>query len=70
MPSQRDPRQTLKEAKQIALDHNMFVVEKADRAGMTKYLLYRRTTPHNTLVGRRATPDALRSLVCKAANYH
>ncbi len=70
MPSQRDPRQTLKEAKQIALDHGLFVVEKADRAGMTQYLLYRCTPPNNTYVGRRATPAALRSLVCKAANYH
>lgn len=69
MRSQRDPRQIVKEAKQIALDHGLFVVEKADR-GVTQYLLYRNTPPNNTYIGRRATPAALRSLVCKAANYH
>lgn len=70
MPAQRDPRQTLKEAKQIAAENGLFVVEKADRAGMTQYLLYRETPPKNTYIGRRATPAALRSLVRKAASYH
>lgn len=70
MRSQRDPRQIVKEAKQIALDHGLFVVEKPDSAGVTQYLLYRNTPHKNTYIGRRATPAALRSLVCKAANYH
>jgi hypothetical protein len=68
MPSTRDPRQVLKEARQIANDHNCFVSEKQS-AGSTTYLLYRRTSPP-TLVGRRSTPTGLRTLVCKACNYH
>lgn len=69
MPSTRDPRQALKEAKQIAADHGLFVVEKQDK-DRPFYLLYREMHTHNVLIGRRATPQSLRTLVCKVANFH
>ena len=60
--------QQLKEAKQIALDHGCFVVEKPGTHGM-RYLLYRKTHPHNTYIGQRGSPEALRALVCKATHF-
>ena len=68
MPSTRDPHQALREARQIAIDHNCFVTEKKSSAGAT-YLLYRKTTPP-TFVGKRSSIAGLRALVCKACNFH
>lgn len=68
MPSTRDPRQMLKEARQIAHDHGCFVKEIHSGASTT-YTLFRRTSPP-TLVGRRSTPNGLRTLVCKACNIN
>lgn len=68
MPNTRDPRQVLKEARQIAQDHNCFVAEKRDSKGTT-YLLYRKTELP-TYVGRRSSITGLHSLVCKACNFH
>lgn len=59
----------LREAKNIAESHGCFVAEKRDQKGVF-YLLYRKTEPRHTLVGRRATPAGLHSLVCKACNFH
>lgn len=69
MSRERDPRQVLHEAKVIARDHGMFVVEKSSPKG-TRYILYREQAPYNVCVGTRGTPDAIRALVCKAANFH
>lgn len=63
------PSQKVKEAKQIAIDHGLFVVERPDANGIA-FLLYRKQTPHNVFVGRRRSPDGIRELVCKAANFH
>ena len=49
MARQHTPQQQLNEAQQIARDHGMFVV---DMGG--DYLLYRRTAPRNTFIGKRA----------------
>lgn len=68
MPSTRDPRQVLKEARQIAHDHGCFVSEKHSGCS-TYYLLYRRTSPP-TLIGQRSTASALRTLVRKACSTH
>ena len=62
------PLQHLKEAKQIALDHGMFIAEKIER-DTTLYLLYRETTPRNTFIGRRSSPRGIRSLVTKCADF-
>lgn len=65
MTARHSPLQQLKEAKQIALDHGLFVVEKDSR-----FLLYRQQQPKNTYIGARSTPEALRAFVCKVANFH
>lgn len=59
------PLQKLKEAKQIALDHDLFVVEKDE-----KYLLYRKLALRNDFIGSRSTPEALRQFVCRVTNFH
>lgn len=69
MARRHSPLQQLKEAKQIARDHHLFVVEKPDRDG-TRYLLYREAQPRNTYIGARSSPEALRALVCKVTNFH
>ena len=69
MTRRHSPLQQLKEAKQIARDHGLFVVEKAERDG-TRYLLYREQQPTNALIGRRSSPGGIRDLVCKVANFH
>jgi len=64
MPTQRNPIQVIKEAKQIAKDHGGFVVEKGGR-----FLVYRRTHTCNVYLGSRGKPDALRSFVCNCFNF-
>lgn len=64
----RDPRQQLIEAKQIAKDHGMFLVERKGKA--TEYLLYRATTPRNAFLGKRNSVSGIRSLVAKCADFH
>lgn len=67
MARQHTPQQQFREAKQIAMDHGLFVVEKAGR-----FSVYRRN-PLNpqkpTYVGACASAETLRRLVCKAANF-
>lgn len=65
MTRRHSPLQQLKEAKQIAKDHGLFVVERGG-----SYLLYREQQPRNVYVGSRNTPAALRTLVCKVAKFH
>lgn len=69
MTRPRTPLQLVKEAKQIARDHHLFVVEKPDAKGID-YLLYRQQTPGNVFIGRRRSPEGIRALVCKVANFH
>lgn len=69
MTRARTPLQLVKEAKQIARDHQLFVVEKPDAKGIA-YLLYRQQHPTNILLGRRRSPSGIRALVCKVANFH
>jgi hypothetical protein len=63
--TRHSPQQQLKEAKQIAQDHGCFVVEKGK-----EYQLYRRLATRNAYIGKRSTPAALRSFVCKVTNFH
>lgn len=65
MATQRNPITILKEAKQIALDHGCFVVEKPGR-----FLVYRKTPTRNVYVGFRSDVNALRAYVCKVTNFH
>ena len=61
---ERNPLQVLKEAKQIAFDHAMFVVEKSG-----KYLLYRKGQIKNIYLGSRGSVDGLRALVSRCASH-
>ena len=54
-----------KQAKQIARDHGLLVVEKAGR-----YLVYRRLAMRNEFIAERGSPEALYTLVCKITNFH
>lgn len=65
MSRQHSPQQQFKEAKQIAADHGLYVVEKAG-----KYLLYRRNPQKPIYLGARSSAQSLRSFVCKIANFH
>lgn len=61
---QHSPQQQFSEARQIAADHNMFVVDKGNR-----FLLYRKTPARPVFLGMRTNASALRSLVCRCANF-
>lgn len=61
MARQHNPLQQWKEAKQIASDYNMFIVEKGDA-----YLLYRKT-PRPVYIGKRGSVEGIRTLVEKCA---
>lgn len=67
MTRRHSPLQQVKEAKQIARDHGLYVVEKRTTTGID-YLLYRETG--RAYIGKRTSPAGIRSLVCKAANFH
>lgn len=58
------PQQQFKEARQIAADHNMFVVDKGDQ-----FLLYRKTPTRPVYLGMRSNAAAFRSFVCKCADF-
>lgn len=68
MAAERNPIQVLKEAKQIALDHGCFVVEKTEAKG-TRYLVYRKLPTRNVFCGQRFSVSKLRSLVCKVTGF-
>ncbi len=63
------PLQQLKEAKQIAIDHGMFVVERKE-GNETRYLLYRQQCPRNAYLGKRSTPSGIRSLAASCAKLN
>lgn len=61
--------QQVKEAKQIAADHGMFVAEVKTRESID-YVVYRRVPGgQNQRLGKRGTPEGLRSFVSKCAGY-
>lgn len=59
------PQQQFKEAKQIAIDHGCFVVEKGGR-----YLVYRKTKVRPVYLGARTSAESLRAFVCRVTNFH
>lgn len=69
MTARHSPLQQVKEAKQIAKDHGCFVVERQTPTGLI-WLLYRGMQHgRNILIGKRASPAGIRSLVCKATGF-
>ena len=65
------PLQQLKEARQIAKDHGLLVVDCQIEPGKTDYVVYR-TLPdgRRTRLGKRATPEGVRKYVCKLTEFH
>lgn len=61
----RTPEERLQEARRLALENGMLVIQKG-----AAFLLYRRQIPRNTYIGTRSTPEALRALVRRAASHH
>lgn len=62
MARQHNPMQQWKEAQQIALDYNMFIVQKGD-----KYLLYRKLATRPLFLGQRGSVPGIRAFVEKCA---
>lgn len=65
------PLQQLKEARQIAKDHGLVVVDIKAAPGKTEHVVYR-LTPNGQRVrlGKRATAEGLRNYVAKLAGFH
>lgn len=61
MARQHNTFQQWKEAKQIASDYNMFIVERGEQ-----YLLYRKS-PRPVYIGKRGSVEGIRALVEKCA---
>ncbi|MBS1198133.1 MAG: hypothetical protein H6R18_1918 [Proteobacteria bacterium] len=59
------PLQQFKEAKQIARDHGMYVVEKSG-----VYMVFRKTPAQNVFLGKRSSASGLRQFVAKCASFH
>lgn len=58
------PQQQFKEAKQIASDHGLFVVERSG-----KFQLYRKNDIKNIYLGTRGSASGLRQLVCSVTGF-
>lgn len=63
------PLQRLREARQIAVDYGMDVTESKTAKGETVYRLHRKVDGCAVWLGQRKSPDGIRSLVCKHANF-
>jgi len=64
MACARNPLQVLKEARQIASDYDLTIIEKAGR-----FHVYRNTQTGPAWQGQCGQPQALRALVCKLTNF-
>lgn len=63
--------QQLVEARQIARDHGLLVIDVKAAAGKTEHVVYRQLPDgRRTRLGKRGTPEGLRAYVCKLANFH
>lgn len=63
MAKQRNPLQELREARQIAHDNDLLLVEKVFGLGQADYILYRKTPCGNVRLGKRTTPQGIRRFV-------
>jgi len=69
--TRHSPLQQLKEAKQIAKDHGLKVVECQVKLGKTDYVVYRELpNGSDTRLGKRSSPQGLRKYVADLANFH
>ena len=63
--TRHSPLQQFKQAKQIAQDHGLLVIEKSG-----KYQIYRRMATRVVFIAERGTPDSVHRMVCELANVH
>jgi uncharacterized protein with GYD domain len=69
--TRHSPLQKLKEAKQIAKDHGLKVVEFPVTPGKTDYVVYRELPDgSDTRLGKRSSPQGLRKYVADLAGFH
>lgn len=68
MVTQHSPLQKVKEARQIAKDTNLFITEKQVGA-RTDYFLYRKTPTGPVYIGKRGSPEGIRSFVVNVAGF-
>lgn len=65
------PNQQLIEARQIAKDHGLVLLEKPVEPGKTSYIVYRKLPDgRKTFLGKRGTPESVRAYVAKLTNFH
>lgn len=63
--------QQLIEARQIAKDHGLLVIDCPVEPGKTDYVVYRRLPDgRKSSLGKRGTPEGVRAYVAKLANFH
>jgi len=69
--TRHSPAQQLIEARQIARDHGLLVLDCKVAPGKSEYVVYR-TLPdgRRTRLGKRGTPEGVRAYVAKLANFH
>lgn len=68
--TRHSPAQQLKEARQIARDHALLLVEKPIEPGKTSYIVYRPLSDgRKTFLGKRGTPAGIRAYVSKLAGF-
>lgn len=69
--TRHSPLQQLKEAKQIARDHGLRVIECPIEPGKTDYVVYRQLpNGRRTRLGKRSSPQGLRKYVADLTNFH
>ena len=69
MPA-RNPRQLVKEAHQIARDHDLSLIEKTTATG-TDFVVYRTTPAGDRLrLGKRSSATGIRTFIARLAGFH
>lgn len=68
--TRHSPLQQIKEAKQIARDHGLRVVEYQAAPGQTSFAVYRQLPDGtSTRIGSRSTPAGIRRFVAQCAGF-
>lgn len=65
MTRRHSPAEQYRQAKQIALDHNMVITEKKPPQGETRYVVYRKAGAKPTFLGQATGASGLFRLVSR-----
>lgn len=69
--TRHSPARQLAEARQIARDHGLLLIEKPIEPGKCSYILYRLLERgRKTFLGKRGTPEGIRAYVARVAKFH